>query len=492
MTAPPGSAQSASRSSSVASRAVPSPIRSREQLGGVGVELEPAPAASATSQRGQVARLRRRVREHLAAGGLDRVGELLRRLQLRRLLAGDEDDRHVRRQRRERLGNRRRLLGRPALDPVGEQVAARLRSARAPGSRRSGASASGPALEPGGGRERLQRPRPALGLGAGAQARQRRVELRHVGARDQVRGRDLGLVARPGQGRPSVFAAPAAAGAATLHSRLELPEEDAERAEGDRGAGQLQQQAAAAPGGGEVRARRARRCPASTPLTASRARGWIGLLRRTSRRSTRCTAGGSASARRRPRSRRVGDVGHRRATITAQANGSARARTTPSARQPPPALSSSAGAVTRGRRWRRRSRGPRRGVLRGGGGLPLASMFRSSSWRDSNGQGAPHPGGTLPARRGRHVQPPLDRRSRPRRSRSVRATGTPPRSRAASVAGAGWPYGLSAPTEITRQLGRRLGEQRGQPRVLAAVVGDLEHVDVAGVRAARARPRRRR
>ena len=160
-----GPAQSASRSSSVASRAVASPIRSTSSCAASGSSSNPRRPASATSQPRQVARLRRRVGEHLAARGLDRVGELLRRLLLRRLLASDEDDREVGRQPGERLGDRSRLPCRPALDAVGEQIAAARgqRHRRDRGDQRLGV---GPSARAGRRRERLERPRAALGLGA--------------------------------------------------------------------------------------------------------------------------------------------------------------------------------------------------------------------------------------------------------------------------------------------------------------------------------------
>ncbi len=72
-----------------------------------------------------------------------------------------------------------------------------------------------------------------------------------------------------------------------------------------------------------------------------------------------------------------------------------------------------------------------------------------------------------------------ERRSSP--SRSVRASGTPAAESAARVDGCGWPYGLPAPTEIDGEARVGALEQGGQAGVLAAVVGDLEEVERAGV-----------
>ena len=64
---------------------------------------------------------------------------------------------------------------------------------------------------------------------------------------------------------------------------------------------------------------------------------------------------------------------------------------------------------------------------------------------------------------------------------SVRSVGTSWARSSASVAAVGWPYGLPAPTEITASLGTDRSSRAAEPGVRGPVVGDLEHVDRAGI-----------
>ena len=101
------------------------------------VELESAPGGLGAQPSRQVARLRRRVGEHLAAGLLHRLGERLRRPQLRRLLAGDEDDGDVR--------AAAPRSPRPRAPPASPTSARRRRRAGSGGRRSARASGSRPA-----------------------------------------------------------------------------------------------------------------------------------------------------------------------------------------------------------------------------------------------------------------------------------------------------------------------------------------------------------
>ena len=126
-------------------------------------------------------------------------------------------------------------LRRPALDAVGEQVApgGGQRERRDRGDQRVGVGRRRSTRRR---RERLERPGAALGLGARAQPRERRVDLRLVGARDQVGGLDLGLSRGPAKvGRVYSPPRPLPGGA----RGLDAADQDAERAEHDRGAGEL-------------------------------------------------------------------------------------------------------------------------------------------------------------------------------------------------------------------------------------------------------------
>src|SRR5262249_14112346 len=121
--------------------------------------------------------------ERLAARPLDRLRELRRRLSAR-----DEDDRRLGAERLEGLGDYADLLRAPALDAVGEQVAARgdERDRRDRGGERRGVRGRALARL-----EHLERARAALALGPRPQPRERGSDLALVRARDQIGGLDL-------------------------------------------------------------------------------------------------------------------------------------------------------------------------------------------------------------------------------------------------------------------------------------------------------------
>ena len=132
-----------------------------------------------------LARFRRRELVHLAVSGLDRFQQ-----PARRLVAGDQDQGQVRRQRDQRGGDGLVLAIAPALDAVGEQVAplAHQRHRGDRGQQRL-VIRHPPALA---GLEDLQRRVAALAFGPGAQAGAGGIDLGAVGAGDQVQGAHLG------------------------------------------------------------------------------------------------------------------------------------------------------------------------------------------------------------------------------------------------------------------------------------------------------------
>ena len=101
---------------------------------------------------------------------LDRLGEPLRRPQLRRLLAGDQDERSRPGEASRAPRRRARPASRTSARPRRRAGSGARRSARASGSLRRRASASGPALDPGGGENASSDPGPPS---ASARARRR-------------------------------------------------------------------------------------------------------------------------------------------------------------------------------------------------------------------------------------------------------------------------------------------------------------------------------
>ena len=140
VTSPPGPAQSASRSSSVASRTVGRRAARRAAAPPSGSSAKPRasrPRRRAIAARGPRA-FGAREGEHLAARGLDRLGELLRRPQLRRLLAGDQHDASRRAAARRAPRPPARPASRSSARPRRRAGSGARRSATSPGSPPSG------------------------------------------------------------------------------------------------------------------------------------------------------------------------------------------------------------------------------------------------------------------------------------------------------------------------------------------------------------------
>ena len=148
-------------------RALPQPLD--QQPRGIGLEPEAALARPRRRAEAPARALGRLVAEHLAAGGLDRLGEPAGRLGLRRHLARDQDHREVGRQGAERGDHGLRLLGRPPLDAVGEQVAPRRHQGHRGDGRDQGGGIGRPLRRPRArsSPEPRDRPRARRGRGAG-------------------------------------------------------------------------------------------------------------------------------------------------------------------------------------------------------------------------------------------------------------------------------------------------------------------------------------
>jgi hypothetical protein len=192
-------------------RAVPEPLDQKTRC--AGLEREAAPVRIGDQPSGQLARLGRLVAQHLAARGLDGFGQPLGRPRLGRQLAGDQDQREIRRQPAELVHHRLGLLDRPPLDPIGQQIAPRRHQRQ--GGDRSDEGVGVGRLGAGRRREALQRPGAALALGSLPQAGQRRVDLPLVGAGDQVGGLDRAPPTRASR----ITGALTRHGAECIHSR---------------------------------------------------------------------------------------------------------------------------------------------------------------------------------------------------------------------------------------------------------------------------------
>ena len=155
------------------------PIRSTRIRGRRRVEPEAEALGVGDEQARHLPRLRRLELVDLALGRLDRLGQLRRRFG-----AGDQDHGEIGGQLAERGDDRVELFVAPALDPVGEQVAARVRQRHRRDRRQQRLVVGHPAALAG--LEDLERRRPALALGPRPQAGPGRVDLRPVGAGDQV------------------------------------------------------------------------------------------------------------------------------------------------------------------------------------------------------------------------------------------------------------------------------------------------------------------
>ncbi len=147
--------------------------------GGRGLEPESESLRVGDEQARHLAGLRRLEVVDLALRRLDRLGQLRRRFG-----AGDQDDGQVGRQLGERRDDGVELAIAPALDPVGEQVAARVHQRHRRDRAQQRLVVGHPA--PLAGLEDLERGGAALAFGTRSQATPRRVDLRPVGAGDQV------------------------------------------------------------------------------------------------------------------------------------------------------------------------------------------------------------------------------------------------------------------------------------------------------------------